>query len=75
MNHFSDANLKRYFIRPSSIASAMTQDPNVSVFIIFIGSLGDEAIQLVFMFLLLILTKMIFSNIISYPRVLVLTNS
>ncbi|KAL5256307.1 hypothetical protein ACHWQZ_G011506 [Mnemiopsis leidyi] len=43
---FSDANLKRYFINPNKIASIMTKDPSVSVFMILIGSLGDEAEQL-----------------------------
>lgn len=39
----SDANLERYGIRPERLANVLTSDPQVSAFVIFIGSLGDQA--------------------------------
>lgn len=39
----SDANLERYGIRPDRFAQALTSDPQVNAFAIFIGSLGDQA--------------------------------
>ena len=39
----SDANFQRYGIRPSEVAAAMTHDPNVKTFCIFIASLWNEA--------------------------------
>ncbi|XP_021936474.1 von Willebrand factor A domain-containing protein 8 isoform X2 [Zootermopsis nevadensis] len=39
----SDANLERYGIPPESLARAMNSNPRVSVYAIFIGSLGDQA--------------------------------
>ncbi|KHJ47859.1 hypothetical protein D918_02018 [Trichuris suis] len=44
---FSDANLSRYGIAPSEFCRAMSpSNDNVSVYAIFIGSIGDEAIRL-----------------------------
>ena len=40
---FSDANLRRYGIPPSGLAKVLTSNPRVNAFIIFIGSLGNEA--------------------------------
>ncbi|CAN9498551.1 unnamed protein product [Ophioblennius macclurei] len=42
----SDANLERYGIRPERFAQALTSDPQVHAFAIFIGSLGDQAERL-----------------------------
>lgn len=39
----SDANLQRYGIPPAKLASALTAKSNVSAYVIFIGSLGDQA--------------------------------
>ena len=39
----SDANLERYGISPERFARALTSDPQVNAFAIFIGSLGDQA--------------------------------
>lgn len=40
---FSDANLRRYGIPPSALAKSLISNPRVNAFIIFIGSLGNEA--------------------------------
>ncbi|XP_053311448.1 von Willebrand factor A domain-containing protein 8 [Spea bombifrons] len=42
----SDANLERYGIPPSRFAQALTVNPQVNAFAIFIGSLGDQAERL-----------------------------
>ena len=42
----SDANLDRYGIRPSELAKALTSEPSVNTYAIFIGSLGDQALHL-----------------------------
>ncbi|XP_059417513.1 von Willebrand factor A domain-containing protein 8 isoform X2 [Carassius carassius] len=42
----SDANLERYGISPDRFARALTSDPQVNAFAIFIGSLGDQADRL-----------------------------
>ncbi|KAJ3592119.1 hypothetical protein NHX12_007248, partial [Muraenolepis orangiensis] len=42
----SDANLERYGIPPERFARALTSDPQVNAFAIFIGSLGDQAERL-----------------------------
>ncbi|CAK8678183.1 unnamed protein product [Clavelina lepadiformis] len=42
----SDANLERYGIRPSRFTEALTSDEEVNAFVIFIGSLGDQAEKL-----------------------------
>ncbi|KAI4874143.1 hypothetical protein NFI96_015654, partial [Prochilodus magdalenae] len=39
----SDANLERYGISPDRFARALTSNPQVHAFAIFIGSLGDQA--------------------------------
>ncbi|XP_077200195.1 von Willebrand factor A domain-containing protein 8 [Paroedura picta] len=39
----SDANLERYGIPPARFAEALTINPQVNAFTIFIGSLGDQA--------------------------------
>ncbi|KAK7080894.1 von Willebrand factor A domain-containing protein 8 [Halocaridina rubra] len=42
----SDANLDRYGIRPSELAKALTAEPTVNTYAIFIGSLGNQALSL-----------------------------
>ncbi|KAM6448202.1 von Willebrand factor A domain-containing protein 8 isoform 2-T2 [Liasis olivaceus] len=42
----SDANLERYGIPPARFAQALTINPKVNAFAIFIGSLGDQADRL-----------------------------
>ncbi|XP_013780958.2 von Willebrand factor A domain-containing protein 8-like isoform X1 [Limulus polyphemus] len=42
----SDANLERYGIPPRAFANVMTSDPQVNVYAVFIGSLGDQAHRL-----------------------------
>ncbi|XP_063587792.1 von Willebrand factor A domain-containing protein 8-like [Penaeus indicus] len=42
----SDANLERYGIRPRELANALTAEPSVHTYAIFIGSLGDQAERL-----------------------------
>uniref|UniRef100_A0A3B4CIV5 von Willebrand factor A domain-containing protein 8 n=1 Tax=Pygocentrus nattereri TaxID=42514 RepID=A0A3B4CIV5_PYGNA len=42
----SDANLERYGISPDRFARALTSNPQVHAFAIFIGSLGDQADRL-----------------------------
>ncbi|XP_053563944.1 von Willebrand factor A domain-containing protein 8 [Bombina bombina] len=42
----SDANLERYGIPPLMFAQALTVNPQVNAFAIFIGSLGDQAERL-----------------------------
>ncbi|XP_072370485.1 von Willebrand factor A domain-containing protein 8-like [Scyliorhinus torazame] len=42
----SDANLERYGINPERFARALTCNPQVNAFAIFIGSLGDQAERL-----------------------------
>lgn len=39
----SDANLDRYGIRPSHLADILTSNEDVNAYVIFIGSLGDQA--------------------------------
>uniref|UniRef100_A0A2A4JAX2 von Willebrand factor A domain-containing protein 8 n=1 Tax=Heliothis virescens TaxID=7102 RepID=A0A2A4JAX2_HELVI len=39
----SDANLRRYGIRPEDLGTILTSDHRVQAHVIFIGSLGDEA--------------------------------
>ena len=39
----SDANFSRYRIKPETFAKIMSANPQVNVFAIFIGSLGDQA--------------------------------
>lgn len=39
----SDANLQRYGIPASKLASTLTSSPKVSAYAIFIGSLGNQA--------------------------------
>lgn len=43
----SDANLSRYAIPPQELTKALTSDPRVDAYVIFIGSLGDQATRLV----------------------------
>jgi len=43
----SDANFSRYNINPDEFAKLLNSDPNVNTFAVFIGSLGDQAEQLV----------------------------
>lgn len=42
----SDANLKRYGIRPDAFGKILESDPTVKATVLFIGSLGEEASQL-----------------------------
>lgn len=39
----SDANLDRYGIRPKHLTEVLTMDEDVNAYIIFIGSLGNQA--------------------------------
>ena len=39
----SDANLERYGIRPRHFSGALTANEDVNAYVIFIGSLGDQA--------------------------------
>ena len=39
----SDANLDRYGIRPQRFAEILTSDEKVNAYVIFIGSLGNQA--------------------------------
>ena len=39
----SDANLDRYGIAPSRLANILTMNDDVNSYVIFIGSLGDQA--------------------------------
>ena len=39
----SDANLERYGIRPKKLAEILTMNDDVNAYVIFIGSLGDQA--------------------------------
>ncbi len=39
----SDANLDRYGIRPRHVTDALTANDDVNAYVIFIGSLGDQA--------------------------------
>ena len=41
----SDANFSRHRIDPREFGALMTSDPNVNVFAVFIGSLGDQAMR------------------------------
>ena len=43
----SDANLDRYGIRPQRFADVLTGDENVNAYVIFIGSLGNQATRYV----------------------------
>ncbi|CAN7939417.1 unnamed protein product, partial [Ixodes hexagonus] len=42
----SDANLERYAIPAKSFAQVLTSNPEVDAFVVFIGSLGDQAARL-----------------------------
>lgn len=42
----SDANLERYGISPDRFARALTSNPQINAFAVFIGSLGDQAERL-----------------------------
>lgn len=43
----SDANLQRYAISPFDLSKALTkQEPKVQAYVIFIGSLGEEATEI-----------------------------
>lgn len=39
----SDANLQRYGIHPSKLATILTSSNKVNAYVVFIGSLGDQA--------------------------------
>lgn len=39
----SDANLRRYGIRPETLGKILSMDPRVTASVIFIGTLGEEA--------------------------------
>lgn len=39
----SDANLSRYAIPPKKLTEALTSNSRVDAYVIFIGSLGDQA--------------------------------
>lgn len=39
----SDANLQRYGIPPETLGKLLNAHPNVSSYVVFIGSLGDQA--------------------------------
>lgn len=41
----SDANLSRYAIQPKELSQAISCDPRVEAFVVFIGSLGNEAVR------------------------------
>ena len=45
----SDANLDRYGIRPRHLADALTANEDVNAYVIFLGSLGDQATRYVYM--------------------------
>ena len=42
----SDANFDRYGIRPENFGKILNRNENVNAFVIFIGSLGDQASHL-----------------------------
>ena len=42
----SDANLERYGIPPRKLAEILTMNDDVNAYVIFIGSLGDQAHRL-----------------------------
>ena len=42
----SDANFDRYGIRPQRFAQVLTSNEDVNAYVIFIGSLGDQANRL-----------------------------
>lgn len=44
----SDANFDRYGLRPTRLGEILTSNEDVNAYAIFIGSLGDQAIRLVF---------------------------
>ena len=44
----SDANLDRYGIRPRHLTDALTANEDVNAYVIFIGSLGDQATRYVY---------------------------
>jgi len=46
----SDANLDRYGISPERFAKLLTSNADVNSYAIFIGSLGDQATRLLFIF-------------------------
>lgn len=39
----SDANLQRYGIPPSELSKILTSSEKVNAYVVFIGSLGDQA--------------------------------
>jgi hypothetical protein len=41
----SDANLKRYDIRPAELGAALTADPSVSAHLVMVASMADEAMK------------------------------
>jgi hypothetical protein len=43
VNGISDANLKRYDVKPEDLAGALNKDPRVNGYVIFIASFHDEA--------------------------------
>jgi len=42
----SDANLDQYGIKPADLAKALTADERVNAYILFIGSIRDQAAKL-----------------------------
>ncbi|XP_044576312.1 von Willebrand factor A domain-containing protein 8 [Cotesia glomerata] len=44
---FSDANLERYGIPPQRLGQLLTSCPEVNAYVIFIGSLGDQATRVI----------------------------
>jgi von Willebrand factor A domain-containing protein 8 len=42
----SDANLERYGIRPKRLSEILTMNDEINAYVIFIGSLGDQAQRL-----------------------------
>lgn len=43
----SDANLERYGIKPEKFTKILLANPDVNAYVIFIGSLGDQASRLI----------------------------
>ena len=62
----SDANLDRYGIRPKKLAEILSMNDDVNAYVIFIGSLGDQAQRFVYVYVCVYVEVVCYSTSRSY---------
>jgi hypothetical protein len=63
----SDANLDRYGIRPKHFAEILTSNEDVHAYVLFIGSLGNQANVLVYCYFHIKFERGVSHSICDYP--------